>query len=581
MSALTGVQTTEATGEPGGAEPDELRPDADELAGPWPVRRSPWRRAAGWLTTVLAAVLLLFALIGPDQFTRFSPAAFVRLPVEGLIVVVLVLVLPRVAGRIVAGLAGLLLGLVTIVKCFDMGFYAAFDRPFDPVSDWSFLGPAVDFLRRSIGRTGSIAAEIAAILLAGAALSLMTLAALRLARLMVAHRNNTARTVAVLGVTWVVLAVVGVQAAGGPVASTSAAGLAYGQVKQARADLADQKSFPQLIADDDFRNTPANQLLTGLRGKNVLLTFVESYGRVAIQGSDIAPQIDALLDHGTSALKAAGFTARSAFLTSSTYGGGSWLAHSTLQSGLWIDTQQRYNQLVTTNRLTLASAFARAGWRTVGMLPADNADWPEGKFYGYDQIYDSRNMGYKGPPFSFASIPDQYTMEQLQRTELAAPNQTPVMTEIDLLSSHAPWEPVPKLLDWNKIGDGSVYGTVKGGTDPTDTVFKQSASKVRGDYGETIAYTLDTLISYLENYVTANTVMVFLGDHQPATVVTGDDTSRDVPITIVAKDPTVFDHIAGWGWQDGLRPDPQAPVWRMDTFRDRFLTAFGSQPSLH
>ena len=33
--------------------------------------------------------------------------------------------------------------------------------------------------------------------------------------------------------------------------------------------------------------------------------------------------------------------------------------------------------------------------------------------------------------------------------------------------------------------------------------------------------------------------------------------------------------IAGWGWQDGLRPSPDAPVWRMDTFRDRFLQAFG------
>ncbi|MFD1049866.1 hypothetical protein ACFQ1S_32200, partial [Kibdelosporangium lantanae] len=37
------------------------------------------------------------------------------------------------------------------------------------------------------------------------------------------------------------------------------------------------------------------------------------------------------------------------------------------------------------------------------------------------------------------------------------------------------------------------------------------------------------------------------------------------------------DRIAGWGWQDGLHPDPKAPVMKMDEFRDRFLTAFGSQ----
>jgi hypothetical protein len=49
---------------------------------------------------------------------------------------------------------------------------------------------------------------------------------------------------------------------------------------------------------------------------------------------------------------------------------------------------------------------------------------------------------------------------------------------------------------------------------------------------------------------------------------------HDVPITIVAKDPKVLDRISGWGWQDGLHPGAQAPVWKMDAFRDRFLTAY-------
>jgi hypothetical protein len=37
--------------------------------------------------------------------------------------------------------------------------------------------------------------------------------------------------------------------------------------------------------------------------------------------------------------------------------------------------------------------------------------------------------------------------------------------------------------------------------------------------------------------------------------------------------------IAGWDWEDGMRPGPQAPVWPMNAFRDRFLSAFGSQPA--
>ena len=107
--------------------------------------------------------------------------------------------------------------------------------------------------------------------------------------------------------------------------------------------MADQRRFEaQAAAADAFRDTPATDLLTGLRGKDVILTFVESYGRDAVEDPEFAPQVGAVLDAGTRRLAAAGFASRSGFLTSPTSGGGSWLAHATLLSGLWIDNQQRY-----------------------------------------------------------------------------------------------------------------------------------------------------------------------------------------------------------------------------------------------
>ena len=54
----------------------------------------------------------------------------------------------------------------------------------------------------------------------------------------------------------------------------------------------------------------------------------------------------------------------------------SWLAHSTLQSGLWIDNQGTYDLLLGRDRLTLSSAFGKAGWRSVGMIPADTEPGP-------------------------------------------------------------------------------------------------------------------------------------------------------------------------------------------------------------
>ncbi|NUK13705.1 sulfatase, partial [Streptomyces lunaelactis] len=129
-------------------------------------------------------------------------------------------------------------------------------------------------------------------------------------------------------------------------------------------------------------------------------------------------------------------------------------------------------------------------------------------------------------------------------------------------------------IGWDEVGDGSVYDAMsEEGKDPKE-VWKD-ADQVRTEYRRSIEYSVNSLISWVEKYGDDNTVLVFLGDHQPAPIVTGDDAGRDVPIAIVAHDPAVMERISGWGWHEGLKPGPKAPVWRMDTFRDRFLTAYG------
>ena len=59
-----------------------------------------------------------------------------------------------------------------------------------------------------------------------------------------------------------------------------------------------------------------------------------------------------------------------------------------------------------------------------------------------------------------------------------------------------------------------------------------------------------------------------------------DEEGRNTLADPAAHDPAVLNQIAGWGWTVGMRPDPQAPVWPMNAFRDRFLAAFGSQPAV-
>jgi hypothetical protein len=543
-------------------------------------RRRWWRHpVVGGAVSVLAGLLVLFALVGPNELARLTPAAFVRIPVEGVILLAVLLLLPAAPRRVAAVLVGVLLGVMAILKALDMGFSATLARPFNPVFDWTFFGPAVEFVKQSFGRAGAIGAAIVVVALVAGVLVLMTLSVLRLTNLAVRHRTAAIRTGRVLAVAWGLCAVIGAQFVPGmPVASRSAADLVYYRSAQIGKDLHDEETFAAEAAVDAFRDTPGKDLLTGLRGKDVLLSFIESYGRDAVEDPEFATQVGAVLDAGTTRLRAAGYSARSGFLTSPTAGGGSWLAHATLLSGLWIDNPQRYRTLMASDRLTLNGAFHRASWRTVGLMPAVTHVWPEASFYGYDRVYDFKGLGYRGPKFTFASPPDQYTLATFQRSERATPGHAPVMAETALLSSHTPWAPIPKLIDWNDVGDGSVFAPIAAAGEKADVVWRDT-TRVRTEYRRSIEYTLNTLISYVETYGDDNLVLVFLGDHQPAPIITGDGASHDVPITIVARDPAVLDRISGWGWQDGLKPGPQAPVWRMNTFRDRFLTAFGSQPA--
>ena len=82
---------------------------------------------------------------------------------------------------------------------------------------------------------------------------------------------------------------------------------------------------------------------------------------------------------------------------------------------------------------------------------------------------------------------------------------------------------------------------------------------MRAAYGGSIEYSLEALVSFVLTHGDDDLVLVMLGDHQPATIVSGADAGFDVPVAVVARDPAVLDGIAGWGWGEGLRPATGRP----------------------
>lgn len=538
------------------------------------------RRALRLAVTVLSVVLVWGVLVAPDRALQITPAAFARIPVEGLVLVAVALVLPTWPRRIVVAVAGVLFFLLTVVKILNAAFYLEIGRPFNPVFGWVDIPPAIGVVRDTIGATRTnialAALGLGLILLAAA----ITAATIHLTTVAARHRRTTVRGLAALTAVWALCASLSLQLIpGSPVASTSAARLAVAQVHFTQAALRDERRFEQVLhRSDPEASVPASDLLTGLRGKDVVIAFVESYGKVAVQGTNFSPGVDAALRHDTAALARAGWSAQSAWLNSPGFGGVSQLAHSTLQSGLWVDTELRYAKLVASHRFTLSDAFDKAGWRTVSDSPEDGPVWPPGtSFYHYDKLDNRFNVGYRGPAFSYASMPDQYIMSAFQRNELG-PGHKPVMAEIDLVSSHYPWAPLPTMVPWNKVGNGSIFDPMPARGE-TRLSSLGSSSKERQAFSTSIKYTLRVLTSWVTELNDPNLVLILVGDEQPAAPVTGPRASHGVVASIIARDPAVFRQVASWRWQDGLLPGPSAPLEPMDAFRDQFLGAFSTASS--
>ena len=173
--------------------------------------------------------------MAPDRTWQFSLGAFVRIPIELLVLVAVALVLPPWPRRIVATIAGILFGLLAVDKILNMAYYEEVDRAFNPVTDWGSIGQAKGVVRDAIGTTLTnvvlVALLIGLVLLVGA----ITAATIHLTAVAARHRRGTVRGLAALTAIWGLSAGLSLQLIpGSPVASASATGLAVSQVRATR-----------------------------------------------------------------------------------------------------------------------------------------------------------------------------------------------------------------------------------------------------------------------------------------------------------------------------------------------------------
>lgn len=522
---------------------------------------------------IVAALVLHLVLIQPNHPGAATWHALTLFTLELPAILLLLAFLPA-PQRIFRALLVAALVVLALLKGADFGFTIAFNRGFDIVTDRPLLFSAWQLGTGAVGVPRALLAIIAGILvlvLAAAALWWATGQWAGVARgrpvVLVAAGLACVLVVADIGQALRIWAL--------PFQVPGAAFTARTGVERmirTRDTLAGMASFRADLTADLADGIAAP--LSRLTGREVLVVFVESYGRTSIDNPLYAPAHMAVLTAAQDRIAAAGLAMRTGWLTSPIEGGQSWLAHATLASGLSIGNQMRHNALLASPRRTIWQVAQGAGYRTAAISPAITLPWPESARLGFDLYLDSAAMDYAGAPFNWITMPDQFTLARFR--DRLPPDSRPLFAQITLISSHAPWVPVPDVLPWDQVGDGTEFNAMATRGDPPAVVW-QDRDRVRAQYRASIAYSLTVVLEWAARQGGRNEppLILILGDHPPASFVSQIG-SRDVPAHLIGP-PAVLALLDDWGWSPGLIPTKGTPRWPMQDLRDSFITSLSGQ----
>lgn len=529
------------------------------------------------LRLTLAALPIWLALIVPNHPGAMTWGAFRMFPLELPALLLALAALPRGAAITTATRATLTALLVVSVlwRAADAATHMAFARGFNPLIDLHLIDAGLRLATGSIGALATAAAALGA------------LAALALTAALLWWATGQWTGTAPPGLwrrTTASAAALSAMIAGAEIGQAmrlytlpaSPPGAAFATrhgiervdlIRTTRASLAE---FHAAAANDPLAGMPG--LFARAHGADIVIVFVESYARPSIDLPLYADTHIPTLRAAEPALAAAGLGSLSGWLTSPISGGQSWLAHGTLATGLTIDGQGRYGAALTAPRDTIYELGRTAGYHTLAVAPAIVQGWAEAGQIGFDTVWDAAALDYRGQRFNWVTMPDQFTLAQIDRMRPAL-TDAPVLAQVALISSHAPWTPVARMIPWDQVGDGTAFDAMAT-EGPTPAEAWSTPDRVRDHYRRALDYSLQAVMDWAARPRARPTLLVVLGDHAPAPFVAMTD-SRDVPVHLIGP-PDLIASFADWGWTPGLVPATDAPVWPMAAFRDRFLTALAA-----
>lgn len=313
--------------------------------------------------------------------------------------------------------------------------------------------------------------------------------------------------------------------------------------------------------------------LAAVQGADVFLFFVESYGAVTYDNPRFAARLVQPREHFARAIQETGREVVSAFVRSPTFGGSSWFAHISFLSGLKVDDPDVNALLMTEKRPTVVTNFAARGYRTLAMMPGLWYPWPEGSFYGFQDIYDGPRLAYQGPSFGWWDMPDQFTLAKLDAVETSKAARQPLFVFYPTVSTHTPFTPLPPYVaDWSKMLTDRPYTDAE-----LDKAYvgEPTYMDLSPNYIDSVAYAYETFAGYVRQRAGRDYVMILIGDHQPPALVAGEGARWDVPVHIITNRREIVDALLRSRFTRGLMPPP-APIGEMHEIVPSLLSAFSN-----
>lgn len=506
-------------------------------------------RAGDWAGAA-AAFLFLNALFAFDlPADPWSPGSLARLSPDA---VGLLGLAARPGGlrpprRRLAWVAAAVVAL-RLFRCADTAIPLYFYRPFSLAMDLPRLPDLLRLIALTVPPAAAVGFAVAA---AGTAVLLGWVVSRALSRLgEAAGRLPAARTSRLAAAALAV-------AVGASLLPSAPPGFAPAAAGRLAREIARLAKLPAARAEITARFEAAARAAAALRpafsrleGTAVYVVFVESYGANAWFDPRFEKELRPSLEAISADLAAAGFRSVSALRQAPTAGGGSWLSHASLASGVRIDTQLAHDLLPASPLVPLAKHFHEAGYRTLRAMPGTR--WPsvEMGFFGFEETRTAKDFDYAGPPFGFSPVPDQYVLEWVGRRTAGKER---VFVEAILTGSHTPFDRrAPYLADWEAIGDGRIYWAFdrSGGTAAAASLAAHAA------YETVLCDSLRAVFGFALRHLRGNELLIVLGDHAPPLEIPAGVDPYAVPVHVVTRQEAFLAPFAARGFRPGLPPPP-------------------------